>query len=78
MGVFPASCSPNPTHLCILSYLVRDTRYQPEAFQVVKSRKGPILKEGVVLTGQATMMALVVEVPLLGMGSILQLAGARE
>lgn len=44
---------------CILSH-VCDPRHQAEVFEAVKSGKGPVLQEGVMLTGQATVTALVV------------------
>lgn len=39
--MFPASCSRNPTDPCLLGYQVCAARLQVEAFEVVKSGKGP-------------------------------------
>lgn len=44
--MFPVSCSLNPTDPCLLSYQVCAARHWAEAFDVVKSGKGPVLQAG--------------------------------
>lgn len=68
MGVFPVSCSLNPTDPC----QVCAARHWAEAFDVVKSGKGPVLQggSGVDRTGRSDgPVVRVVEVALLGTGS---------
>lgn len=62
----------NLTLVYLMSCPVCDSRHQGETCEVVMSRKGPVLKVGLVRTGQATatgMVVGVVYVPWMGMGS---------